>query len=176
MPRCYTPLCAAAELHAALAVEHALRLRHKASPTFKEHQSEPGLKQLLRIAIAQGWIVDDGFDVDYRELVVTEQGVEYHELPTERRRRPTEIVLDVLPDIRNDLAHGQARMTLEHGSAALQRARGDHQLVVPILAITGTPVRFSRSSRLQDAASTVRRLKLHGLQVQSSKSSPIASS
>ncbi|HZQ71706.1 MAG TPA: hypothetical protein VFB08_02220 [Burkholderiales bacterium] len=118
----YTPLCAAAELYAALAVEHALRLRHRALKGVGPTNNEPGLKHLLRLAIAEGWIADEGFDFEHLELVLTEEGIEQREVPLERRQRPTDIVLEVLPDLRNSLAHGQPTMRMEFVSTALQRA------------------------------------------------------
>lgn len=118
----YTPLCAAAEFYAILAAEHALRMRYDASPRSKKYKSEPGLKKLLEIAIAKGWLKDEGFSFNFRESVLTDDGIEYRPIPPERRRRPTEIVLELLPGLRNDRAHGQASMTLERVGIHLQRA------------------------------------------------------
>lgn len=118
----YTPLCAATELYAALAVELALRLRYEKSTPPAGSRSPRGLKDLLTIAVAEGWIADDGFDIAYLHLVATEDGAEYRQIPPEDRRRPTDMVIEVLPNIRNSMAHGQPRMTLETGSTALQRA------------------------------------------------------
>src|SRR5258708_23240425 len=117
------PLSAAAELYAVLAIGHALRIRCEADPGQQKYDKEPGLKTLLKIAISRGWIRDDGFEFDHQELVPTEDGgVEYRSIPEERRQRPTEVVLEVLPDIRNGMAHGQPHMTLNHMSLHLQRA------------------------------------------------------
>jgi hypothetical protein len=118
----YTPLCAAAEFYAILAVEHALRLRYIASKRAQAQQGSPGLKQLLRIAISEGWIRDDGFDFDFREQVLTENGIEHRDIPIDERRRPTDIVLELLPSLRNELAHGQPSMALEAVGLHLQRA------------------------------------------------------
>jgi hypothetical protein len=119
----YTPLCAAAELYAILAAEHALRLKFRASPLVKKHKNEPGLKELVRIAIREKWIVDEGFDFDYRETVVTDNGFEYRPIPLENRRRPTDIVLEILPTRRNERAHGQPMMALEKVSSSIQLAK-----------------------------------------------------
>lgn len=106
-----------------LAIEHALRIRYRADPGPQKYDKEPGLKTLLKIAISRGWIRDEGFDFDHQELVPTEDGgVEYRPIPEERRQRPTEVVLEVLPHIRNGMAHGQPHMTLNHVSLQLQRA------------------------------------------------------
>lgn len=118
----YTPLCGTAELYAALAVEHALKLRYDASPHATARPAPRGLKRLLSFAATEGWITDAGFEFDFRELTVTDDGVEYQEIPPERRARPTDIVVDVLPRLRNSAAHGQPRMTLETVNTALQRA------------------------------------------------------
>lgn len=119
----YTPLSAAAEFYAILAIEHALRIRYQDDPGTKKYDNEPGLKTLLKIAIARGWIRDEGFVFDHEELVhIKDVGLEYRQIPEERRQRPTEIILDVLPDIRNGLAHGRPHMTLNHVSLHLQRA------------------------------------------------------
>jgi hypothetical protein len=118
----YTPLSAAAELYAVMAIELALRLRYESEPSRKEYDNEPGLKALLRIAIDRGWIRDEGFEFDYREPVQTDTGIEYLPIPEAQRQRPTEVVLEVLPQLRNDMAHGQAHMTLNHVSLHLQRA------------------------------------------------------
>lgn len=118
----YTPLSAAAELYAILAIEHALRIRYEADPGAKKYDNEPGLKTLLKIAIQRGWIRDEGFEVVYEELVPSDGGAAYQPIPEERRMRPTEIVLDLLPEIRNGMAHGQPHMTLNHVSLHLQRA------------------------------------------------------
>lgn len=118
----YTPLCGAAELYAALAVELALKLRYQASAQADGRPPPRGLKDLLKIAVSEGWITDDGFDFEYLELVATSDNVEYREIPLDRRQRPTDIVLEALPGIRNSLAHGQPRMTLEKVSGALKRA------------------------------------------------------
>src|SRR5262249_40424505 len=118
----YTPLSAAAELYAVLAVEHALRLRYEASPRSKDHDREPGLKQLLRIAISEKWIRDEGFTFDYRETVLTDDGIEHRSVPEEQRRGRKDVILEFLPAIRNSMAHGQAHMTLNHVGLHLQRA------------------------------------------------------
>jgi hypothetical protein len=119
----YAPLSAAAELYAVLAIEHALRIRYQADPGPKKYDKEPGLKTLLKIAVVRGWIKDEGFEFDHEELAPTEDGgVEFRQIPEERRQRPTEVVLDVLPHIRNGMAHGQPGFTLNHVSLHLQRA------------------------------------------------------
>lgn len=70
-------------------------------------RNEPGLKFLLRYAIDQGWIKDEGFEWNPREAVLTEDGIDYVPIPPERAQRPTEAVLENLPDLRNSMAHGQ---------------------------------------------------------------------
>ena|ERR1051325_673464 len=119
----YTPLSAAAELYAVLAIEHALRMRYEADPGANKYDSQPGLKTLLKIAIARGWIRDEGFQFAHQEVVPTQdRGLEYRPIAEERRKRPTDMVLELLPKIRNGMAHGHPRITLNHVSLHLQRA------------------------------------------------------
>lgn len=118
----YQPLSSAAMLYTFLAIEHALSIRFKASPRAERRSNEPGLKELLRIAIEECWIQDSGFDIDQREQVLTSDGIEYRSLPPERARKPTQVILEVLPDLRNSLAHGQPILTIESVSTTLQRA------------------------------------------------------
>ncbi len=115
----YTPLCAAAELFAALAIEHALRLRFQASDCAAKYSRPRGLKDLLSIAAAEGWIANDGFAFD---LVASDAEIGYEDMSIDRSRGPTDIVIDVLPALRNSLAHGRPRMTLEFVGTALLRA------------------------------------------------------
>jgi hypothetical protein len=120
---CYYHFLPVAELYAILAVELALRMRYKASPPGQvSRANEPGLGKLLQIAADQGWITDAGFDAIFTEWVeVGEDLVEERQVPPERAPSVTKIVVEFLPKIRNDLAHGEFRVLSRTGNA-LQRA------------------------------------------------------
>lgn len=120
---CYYHFLSVAELYAILAIELALRARYKASPLGQmSPANEPGLGKLLRIAADQRWITDAGFDATFTEWVeIGEDLIEERQVPPERAPSITKIVIEILPKIRNDLAHGQFRVLSGTGKA-LQRA------------------------------------------------------
>src|SRR6185369_14936749 len=115
----YTPLSTAAELYAGIAVELALKLRLESSGRAGAHPRPRGLRDLLKIAVCEGWIVDNGFAFD---LVSSDEEIDPESSAPIERKTPTEIVTSILPRLRNSLAHGSPRMTLEFVSTALLRA------------------------------------------------------
>jgi hypothetical protein len=115
----YTPLSTAAELYAAIAVEGALRIRLKDSGRATAHPAPRGLHDLLRVAIAEGWIADKGFAFD---LVCSDEEIDPESAGPLTRDSPADVVARILPRLRNGLAHGSPRMTLEFVDTALLRA------------------------------------------------------
>lgn len=102
-----------AELHAFSSVEYALNRRAGTAP----HRIGPGFKRLLQRAVSEGWIHDDGFR-HYRQIAARrEEAVpeEAEVLGMEEVVRPkvqsyVETLVETLPFLRNELAHGSAHL------------------------------------------------------------------
>lgn len=97
-----------AELHAYATVEMALKERAR-----RESLATRNLKRLLETAIERGWIIDDGFANVRREReAMAEEQAWRLELgtpvtPEEKdAQRYCKVLLDTMPYLRNDLAHG----------------------------------------------------------------------
>lgn len=97
-----------AELHAYSTVEMALKVRANL-----ESLQAKTLAPLLKIAIKRGWIVDEAFSNVRREREAMEQEQEWRRLldvpPTPEEQdsqRYCKMLLDSMPYLRNDLAHG----------------------------------------------------------------------
>lgn len=97
-----------AELHAYSTVEMALKDR-----ATQESLRARTLRPLLKIAIERGWIVDEAFSNVRREREAMEREWEWrHQLglvPTPEEndsQRYCKMLLDSMPYLRNDLAHG----------------------------------------------------------------------
>jgi len=97
-----------AELHAYSTVEMALRERAKlVAPKTRN------LARLLKVAIERGWIVDEGFGLVRRGRQAAEREREMLKqsgisaTPEERDvQRYCKVLMDALPELRNELAHG----------------------------------------------------------------------
>lgn len=103
-----------AEMHAYASVEYALRQR----AGLPLRGRKPNLKVLLRQAVAEGWIRDEGFR-RFREVAA--RRAEYEEMEaivTGRELDPNSaevwsyvrMLANVLPEFRNKLAHGSAML------------------------------------------------------------------
>jgi len=104
-----------AEMHAYASVEYALRKR----AGLPLRGRKPGLRFLLRQAVEEGWIRDEGFR-RFRE--VADRRAEYEEMEAvvtgtelDPNRRSEEwsyvrTLADLLPEFRNKLAHGSAML------------------------------------------------------------------
>lgn len=97
-----------AELHAYSTVEMALRGRASQASLKTKN-----FKALLKLAIDRGWIVDDGFSIVQRERKAMEEEREWRRqfgwqiTPEEQdSQRYCKILLDAMPFLRNNLAHG----------------------------------------------------------------------
>ncbi|HKQ56399.1 MAG TPA: hypothetical protein VJY35_00910 [Candidatus Eisenbacteria bacterium] len=105
----------AAEMHAYSSVEYALRKRARLGT----REFGPGLRGLLERAVSEGWIRDDGFRHVRR---IAEQrardnqesaliGGEPDSPESQTLQSYVQILGDVLPALRNKLAHGSAMMS-----------------------------------------------------------------
>lgn len=97
-----------AELHAYSTVEMALKEQAE-----RESLNIKNLKKLLEVAIQRGWIVDDGFANVRSEHKAMEEEEAWRlqfGLPStpeeEDAQRYCKVLLDTMPYLRNDLAHG----------------------------------------------------------------------
>lgn len=97
-----------AELHAYSTAEMALKERAK-----QESLQANTLAPLLKIAIKRGWIVDEAFTNVRREREAMEREREWRRqlglasTPDEKdAQRHCKMLLDSMPHLRNDLAHG----------------------------------------------------------------------
>ena len=105
-----------AELHAYASVEYALKKRIDSKKLLDKLR---GFKALLNYAIEQDWIKDDGFRQYNRiERIRKEHlqslkevlGEDLKTNDTERIQSYRKILSDVLPRLRNDLAHGSSML------------------------------------------------------------------
>ncbi len=104
----YYPFQTVALLFSFLAIELALSIRvREANQEMFDSAREPTLYPLLRYALQQRWLLDDGFDLEARgDLAVSEKiAKQYPNIP--RDQRYSYNLLDVLVGLRNDLAHGE---------------------------------------------------------------------
>lgn len=97
-----------AELHAYSTVEMALKERARQAALKTRN-----LARLMEVAIERGWIVDEGFSNIRREREAMEQEWEWRRqlgfVPTPDEKdaqRYCKMLLDSMPHLRNDLAHG----------------------------------------------------------------------
>jgi hypothetical protein len=103
-----------AEMHAFSSAEYALNRRAGTPP----HQIGPGFKMLLARAVEEGWIRDDRFrhygEIAARraEAIRQESDLLGTEEPASPELRPyVETLIEALPFLRNELAHGSAHLS-----------------------------------------------------------------
>lgn len=104
----YYPFLPAAEMYSILAVELALRLKLKeVQPGLFSKKREPALKELLQMAIKARLLTDMGFNVQIpaNEIVMMDPNNPQSK-PAPADQRYCYRILEVLPALRNDLAHG----------------------------------------------------------------------
>ena len=107
----YYPFNTTAQFLSYLSVEYALRVRLGASP-------QDGFKSLIRQAVEQKLITDEGFLHIKPAAEETARIVQALNLPSPPPPTKTyvETQIDVLPELRNDLAHG-THMIHPHGAS-----------------------------------------------------------
>lgn len=94
----FYPFNVAAQLHAFLTAERALKER--------AGTSKGGFRRLLRMAVAKGWIRDKGFSgFEANRLWGINRGL-IGESETSEVRSYSDVLVEVLPFMRNELAHG----------------------------------------------------------------------
>lgn len=103
-----------AEMHAFSSVEYALNRRAGTPP----HAIGAGFKDLLKRAVAEGWIRDDGFQHYSKVATRRMEDVRAAMLASEdetgatlQLRSYVETMVESLPFLRNELAHGSARLS-----------------------------------------------------------------
>jgi hypothetical protein len=127
----YWPFYALAGFQAHRCIEAALRDRHeRGHPTELEGTPEksPGLERLIRAAIKDGWIRDEGFE-HYRRLKKARQEQEElfrelgwlsGDLPTRSPTEYSEILARTIPYLRNQHAHGKGPLADLFGHTRLE--------------------------------------------------------
>jgi len=105
-----------AELQAWVATEAALFARRY--PEAKPNQQSPGLKKLLKHAIAQTWLRDEGFAIHRRHEAMRRDHGEMMQLmdkkygyrPPADHQAYCKVLTEAFPDLRNGLAHGETML------------------------------------------------------------------
>lgn len=109
-------LTALAELQAYVVVEFALRMRLEEET---DRHSRWTLHRLLEEAVARGWLRDSGFQIDpqSRPPGQAEVGLADTEQPAASNPQAyCRILIDALPRLRNDLAHGSPYLNFPGGA------------------------------------------------------------
>ncbi len=114
----YYPFNMAAELCAFTSVEYAFRL--------KSNDPKTPFKFLLKSAVEQGWVTDKGFSVPQRRLEAyrankADGGFIAQFLPPEPilTREYCDVLVEVIPSLRNNLAHGSSTLH-EQGASTVR--------------------------------------------------------
>jgi hypothetical protein len=101
----YYPFNVTAQLQAITCVELALKI--KANCRFVSKGRPPGLKELLKKAVNERWITDNGF-AQVREIKIQDTSkIKFRKLNGEVVSSYCETVIEALPEIRNYLMHGE---------------------------------------------------------------------
>lgn len=108
----YYPFNVTARFISMVSIEFALRVRFGDSLT--------PLKRLVKRAVNEGLIKDDGFSHFERASVIGD-AVTSEGAPTSNAKRYVDTLIEVLPRLRNDLAHG-AHMVHPHSTRSVQVA------------------------------------------------------
>ena len=90
-----------AELHAYASLEYALKERNGAS--------EKGLRRLLELAVERGWIKDSSFNHFQQDVEDAAEGrIVSENLDSSDVQDYCKILVDMLPYLRNEIAHGSS--------------------------------------------------------------------
>jgi hypothetical protein len=125
----FYPFQAPALLYSILSIELALQIRVKeANPDMFSGDREPTLFPLLRYALQKRWIVDSGFDIEVMADFQTTEKIakQFPNIPVDQRYSYN--LLDVLPMLRNDLAHGNYMLAPGMGPLLMRGAELINQL------------------------------------------------
>lgn len=112
----FYPFNVAAQLQAFASAEFALKTKAGSTRSAEvgrrrsRHQRPPGFAQLLKTALAQGWISDQGFShfESWRLRGISRVMGKGSESPEVKSY--TQTLVEVLPCLRNDLAHGSTTL------------------------------------------------------------------
>jgi hypothetical protein len=105
-----------AEFHAYACLEFALRTR--VGDGLKKRKGEPGLKQLLKFAIEQRWVKDEGFRIYKQSKLgcidslesIGESRFLFEQATSTDPQRYAKLLAETFPEIRNEFAHGTPRV------------------------------------------------------------------
>jgi hypothetical protein len=112
----YYPFNVAAQLQAFATAEYALRIRANMNAVLR---NKPGFKGLLRMAVNQGWISDEGFShIEFARMQAIGNMLAANR---EQRRIKTycQALMETLPHFRDELAHGSSML---HNEGAIYLA------------------------------------------------------